>query len=156
MELAAAYERERGWEPADVSKGFAPAWATEALKARDPGVHLRHIDYVSRDDSHEHYRFIEVKSRSLSGPVDINDRQRQAFESLGSEAWLYVIFNCRAAWDAVVTDPYLIAVAEPRQLAWREAPSGGWQVGSETVLEAGERVFSRPPSTLYPPRAATV
>jgi len=67
-----------------------------------------------------------------------------------------VIFNCRAAWDTAVTDPYLIAVAEPRQLAWREAPGGGWQVGSETVLEAGERVFSRPPSTLYPPRAATV
>lgn len=146
MELAAAYERERGWEAADVSEGFGPAWATEAVTARDPRIHLRHMDYVSRDSTHEHYRFVEVKSRSTSGPVDINGRQRSAFESLGDEAWLYVVFNCRAAWDQAVTDPYLIAVAEPRRLPWYEAPGGGWQVTSETVVEAGERVFSRPPS----------
>jgi hypothetical protein len=153
MELADAYEREQGREPANVSQGFAPSWASEALKARDPHVFLRHLDYISRDSTQQQFRFIEVKSRSTSGPVDINDRQRKAFESLGEEAWLYVVFDCRAAWDSQISDPYLVEIAEPRGLPW-ESQLSGWRIQSETVLAIGARVFSKLPSRLYPPRVS--
>ncbi|MDR7444801.1 MAG: DUF3883 domain-containing protein, partial [Armatimonadota bacterium] len=93
MEEAMRYERERGWEPEDVS-------------AEDRG-----FDILSRHPESGHVRFIEVKGRAGVGPVALTPNEYKTAERLRADYWLYVVFDC-------ATRPRLIAVQDPVRLNW--------------------------------------
>ncbi len=93
MEEAMRYERERGWEPEDVS-------------AEDRG-----FDILSRHPETGSVRFIEVKGRAGVGPVALTPNEYKTAERLRGDYWLYVVFDC-------ATRPRLIPVQDPVRLDW--------------------------------------
>lgn len=53
------------------------------------------FDFLSLDDRPAGTRFIEVKGRGTSGPIqDLVDREYDTAARLGTAAWLYVVFGC--------------------------------------------------------------
>ncbi|MGC8785789.1 MAG: protein NO VEIN domain-containing protein, partial [Armatimonadota bacterium] len=72
MEEAMRYERQRGWEPEDVS-------------AEDRG-----FDILSRHPETGSVRFIEVKGRAGVGPVALTPNEYKTAERLRGDYWLYV------------------------------------------------------------------
>lgn len=93
MEEAMRFERERGWDPVDVS-------------AEDRG-----FDILSRHPESGEVRFIEVKGRSSAGPVALTRNEYKTAGRLGSDYWLYIIFFC-------ATQPRLVPVCDPARLPW--------------------------------------
>ncbi len=92
MEVAMRYERERGWQPEDVS-------------AQDRG-----FDILSRHPAGG-VRFIEVKGRAGVAPVVLTRNEYKTAERLRADYWLYVVFDC-------VTTPRLLPVRDPARLGW--------------------------------------
>jgi superfamily II DNA or RNA helicase len=93
IEEAMRYERERGWEPEDVS-------------AEDRG-----FDILSRHPETGSVRFIEVKGRAGVGLVALTPNEYKTAERLRGDYWLYVVFDC-------ATRPRLIPVQDPVRLNW--------------------------------------
>jgi hypothetical protein len=94
MEEAMRYERERGWQPEDVS-------------AEDRG-----FDILSRHPESGGVRFIEVKGRAGVGPVVLTPHEYKTAERLRADYWLYVVFDC-------ATQPRLMAIQDPIRLRWQ-------------------------------------
>jgi SNF2 family DNA or RNA helicase len=95
MEVAMAYERERGWNPEDVS-------------AENLGFDVR----SHRPDGE--VRRIEVKGRAGEGAVRLTPNEWMKAEQLGETFWLYIVVNCASEpqlW--VMQDP--TSKVEPEQ-----------------------------------------
>ena len=96
MRIAMAYERERGWEPHDVSRlhdrcgfdirSFGPA---------DPATGQRPV------------RRIEVKGRRRGQPVRMTANEWLKARQLADSYWLYVV------WDPTTPDHELVPIPDP-------------------------------------------
>jgi superfamily II DNA or RNA helicase len=115
MEEAMRYERERGWQPEDVS-------------AEDRG-----FDILSRHPESGSVRFIEVKGRAGIGPVVLTPHEYKTAERLRADYWLYVVFDC-------ATQPRLIPIQDPIRLGWEPIVRiEHYQIGAEAIQkEAGQ------------------
>jgi len=76
MDIAASYERSRGWSPVDVSQEG------------------EHYDIRSVGPDGEK-RFIEVKGRAQSGPIMLTGPEVDKLRQLGERAWLYIVTSCK-------------------------------------------------------------
>jgi hypothetical protein len=81
----------------------------------------------------------------MSGPVEVNEKQRAAFAALAPDSWLSVIWGCRSLWDRGVRgDPSLMAIRNPHCLEWQpvSASSSNVQVTAEELERHSGIVFS--------------
>jgi len=109
MKEAMRYERERGWNPEDVS-------------AEDRG-----FDILSRHPASGSVRFIEVKGRAGTGPVALSRNEYKTAERLREDYWLYVVFDCS-------TTPRLMTIPDPARLAWQPVVRiEHYQIGPEVI-----------------------
>lgn len=97
QEVAAAYERACGRAVLDVGHyrdgTVREAVATALVAAGHDPTPRCSCDLLSTSEG-EAPRFIEVKGRGLSGPIDVIDREYETAQRLGVQAWLYVVFGC--------------------------------------------------------------
>jgi hypothetical protein len=115
MEEALRYERERGWEPEDVS-------------AEDRG-----FDILSRHPKGGSVRFIEVKGRSGVGAVVLTPNEYKTAERLRNDYWLYVVFDC-------ATRPRLIPIQDPVRLGWEPIVRiERYQIGAEAIQQEASK-----------------
>jgi hypothetical protein len=115
MEVARQYEAQEGRHAEDVTRrpGAPPirAQVHETVRAAAPQLRRWSGDLFSADDSS--WRLVEVKGRSLRGPVQgLLDREYRTGLALGERYWLYVVFNCRT------DEPYLTIIQNPMCLPW--------------------------------------
>ena len=112
MDDVMRYERERGWEPYDVSdedRGF------DILSKHPPGGDVR---------------FIEVKGRAGVGEVALTRNEYETAQRLAKDYWLYVVFDC-------ATQPRLVRVPDPSRLGWQPIVKiEHYHVGPDEVFEA--------------------
>lgn len=87
MEVAMKHEREQGRSPKDVSK-------------ENPGFDIRS---TALDGT---VRYIEVKARATTGPVDLTPNEWLMAQRLGEEYWLYIVENASS-------DPVLYMIQNP-------------------------------------------
>src|SRR6266540_358432 len=85
------FERERGWEPQDVS------------------AENRGFDILSQHVTSGGVRFIEVKGRAARGEVALTRHEFATSCRLGRDYWLYVVFDCG-------TQPDILLVQDPAKL----------------------------------------
>ena len=77
MEVAIAYERERGWHPEDVS-------------AENLGFDVRSICY-GEDGTFDDIRYVEVKARARAGAIRLSSNEWKKARHFGEKFWLYVV-----------------------------------------------------------------
>ena len=124
MEVAAAYEEERGAEVRDVSK---PELARRAGLPDWPGFDLR-----SRREGREP-RDIEVKGRAGTEGVEMSGNEWARACNLRESYWLYVVFDC------ATPRPRLVRVRDPfAKLLVGERESRTFTIAAGAVMEAGE------------------
>jgi len=101
MKVAMDFERSNGWKPEDVGK-------------QNLGYDVRSTndDYVKR--------YIEVKGRSGEGGIMLSENEMFRLEQLGSSAWLYIVYNCKAK-------PELVRIQNPAKTLHYEKKSKGVQ-----------------------------
>jgi len=87
MQVAMEYEQSRGREPEDIHE-------------RNLGYDIR-----SKDDS-DHYRYIEVKAWSDTGPAMLTPNEWLMANRLQDEYWLYIVVNA-------IADPELYVIQNP-------------------------------------------
>lgn len=96
-EVAAAYERACGRAVLDVGhyhdRTVREAVATALIAAGHDPTPRWSFDLLSTNGD-ERPRFIEVKGRGTSGPIEVIDREYETAQRLGGDAWLYVLFGC--------------------------------------------------------------
>jgi hypothetical protein len=96
MALAMAHERERGWEPFDVSdRHDGCGFDLRSLGPADPATGQRPV------------RRIEVKGRQRGQPVRLTINEWLKARQLGESYWLYVV------WDPTGPAPELVPVSDP-------------------------------------------
>ncbi len=113
MQVAVAYEHQRGAHVVDISRGFAGE-LTEVLRTtrRQMPMHPS-ADLLSTLELDT--RVIEVKARGGYGPLTILERQLDTFVCAGDVSWLYVV------WNTTQPQPEeLWLVQDPSRLEWRE------------------------------------
>lgn len=93
MAEAMSYERNRGWEPEDVS------------------AENRGFDVLSRNPETGQAQFIEVKGRSTTALVALTFNEFRTAQRLGEDFWLYAVFDCASS-------PRLCPVQDPARLGW--------------------------------------
>lgn len=87
-------------------------WIVESVEAENKG-----FDLISRKPdprvpgSFIDVRFIEVKGRALVGDVALTSNEFKTSQRLGTDYWLYVVFNCAST-------PSLIRIPNPGRLDW--------------------------------------
>jgi len=120
MAAAMRYELSRGWVATDVSSGAHSDEARAAVRALAP--ELRQISFAifSVEPKTKHVRFIEVKGRSTSGPVEINEKERLTALGLRADYWLYVVFDCRS-------EPRVLSIQNPMRLHWEPYPGNQYR-----------------------------
>jgi hypothetical protein len=115
MDAAMAHERQRGWEPVDVS------------------AENRGFDILSRNPRSGQVRFIEVKGRAVTATVALTSNEYRTARRLGSDYWLYAVFECG-------TTPTLYAVEDPARLGWEPIIRvEHFLIGPDAVLQAAVR-----------------
>lgn len=112
MQAAMQHERDRGWEPQDVS------------------AESRGFDVLSRDPQTSAVRFIEVKGRAARGVVALTANEYRTAQRLGGDYWLYVAFDCAST-------PRLLTVRDPARLGWEAVVKvEHYLVGPEAIEQA--------------------
>lgn len=112
MEVALRYERERGWQPEDVSQ------------------ENRGFDILSRYLESGQVRFIEVKGRATRSTIALTPNEYKTASRLRKDYWLYVVFDC-------ATKPRLITVQDPCRLRWLPIMQvERYQIEPEEISEA--------------------
>jgi hypothetical protein len=88
MNIAMQYERDRGWNPFDVSQDG------------------EHYDVRSESTAGEK-RFIEVKGRAHTGAIILTGPEVDKLKQLGDRAWLYIVTFCKEEHPRlhIVQDP---------------------------------------------------
>ena len=102
METVMTWEREQHWLPTDVS-------------ASNLGY-----DIKSEQPGNPQKRYIEVKGRSVDGPVVLTENEMNRLGQLGNAAWLYIVTHCK-------TSPRLFRVQNPAHTLQFDAQSRGIQ-----------------------------
>ena len=124
MEVAAAYEEERGAQVQDVCK---PAMARRAGLPDWPG-----FDLLSRREGMEP-RAIEVKGRADTGGVELRENEWAKACNLRERYWLYVVFDC------ATPRPRLVRVRDPfAKLLMKERESLTFTITVGAVMQAAE------------------
>ena len=124
MEVAAAYEEERGAQVQDVCK---PAMARRAGLPDWPG-----FDLLSRREGMEP-RAIEVKGRADTGGVELRENEWAKACNLRERYWLYVVFDC------ATPRPRLVRVRDPfAKLLMKERESLTFTITAGAVMQAAE------------------
>ncbi|MFH1926952.1 MAG: helicase-related protein [Chloroflexota bacterium] len=77
MQVAMARERDRGWQPEDVS-------------AENLGFDVRSICY-DEDGTFTDVRYIEVKARARSGAIRLSSNEWKKARHFGEKFWLYIV-----------------------------------------------------------------
>jgi hypothetical protein len=74
-------------------------------------------------------RFIEVKGRAHRGPISLSANEYSAAKRLGTNYWLYVVFNCASS-------PEILAIQDPARLNWKPLSKiEQYQVGASELLK---------------------
>ena len=124
MEVAAAWEEDRGARVQDVSK---PAMARRAGLPDWPG-----FDLLSRREGTES-RAIEVKGRAGTGGVELEENEWARACNLRERYWLYVVYDC------ATPRPRLARVRDPfAKLLVKERESRTFIITAGAVMEASE------------------
>ena len=128
MEVAAAYEEERGAQVQDVCK---PAMARRAGLPDWPG-----FDLLSRREGMEP-RAIEVKGRADTSGVELRENEWAKACNLRERYWLYVVFDC------ATPRPRLVRVQDPlSKLLVKGRESRSFLVTAKAAMEAAEEVIN--------------
>jgi len=94
------YERQRGWEPEDVSK-----------KQDGSGFDIRSVGPVDEVTGIATVRRIEVKGRAQNEQeVSLTVNEWRKAQQLGDSYWLYVVWGCRS------DNPQLLTIQNPAQV----------------------------------------
>lgn len=105
MQYVMDYERQRGWEPEDVSK-----------KHDGSGFDIRSVGQVDEETEIAPVRRIEVKGRSQSNQeVSLTVNEWRKAQQLGESYWLYVVWGCKT------DNPQLLMIQNPAQVLARDA-----------------------------------
>jgi len=119
MDVTMAYERQRGWEPEDVS--------------------IENLGFDVRSRHGEAVRRIEVKGRAGVGPVRLSPNEWTQAQQLGETFWLYIVVNC-------ATEPRLYVIENP---AAKLAPREEIRVTSYFVNRGAWRSVAEPRDVIY-------
>lgn len=118
VEAVIAYEQERGWQVQSVEKenrGFD--LISRKLHPEDPSITIAH-------------RFIEVKGRAGVGEVALTANEYRTAQRLGSDYWLYVVYNC-------ANQPEIHPIQDPAQLGWQPIVKiEHYQISADAILGA--------------------
>jgi superfamily II DNA or RNA helicase len=119
MEAAMAFERSQGWEPEDVHE------------------QNRGYDILSRHPQTGAERAIEVKGCGGVDAVMLTRHEHETARKLGSDYWLYVVYNCDTA-------PEIHRHPDPARLAWEPVRViERWRLGPEALRGGGGEGVSR-------------
>jgi len=115
MEYVMAYERERGWQPEDISKNHDGSG----------------FDIRSTDPETSKIRRIEVKARAGEGEfVELTPNEWLQAHRHRESYWLYVVWNC-------AKEPHLIPIQNPAQVlanvVQEQVVIGGYRVPGEAI-----------------------
>ena len=135
MATVLAYEGVRGCETLDVSHGYRRDHLERVrtlVHARVPDFRGWSFDIVSIHRHTTDVRFIEVKGRGTSGPIDVIEKEFKTGRALGRAYWLYVVFDCN-------TGHYLTVIQDPLRLEWTQTPFG-YQLAVDAVRAAGTAI----------------
>jgi len=102
MQYVMEYERQRGWQPEDVSKNHDGS-----------GFDIRSVGLVDSETGIAPVRRIEVKGRaSKHQEVSLTVNEWRKAQQLGDSYWLYVVWGCKTP------NPELLTIQNPaRNLA---------------------------------------
>ncbi|MGL5872517.1 MAG: helicase-related protein [Xenococcaceae cyanobacterium] len=97
MQWVMEYERQRGWQPEDVSQ-----------KRDGSGFDIRSVEVTNLDTEIPEVRRIEVKGRAqLNQDVSLTVNEWRKAQQLGDSYWLYVVWGCKTA------NPRLLTIQNP-------------------------------------------
>ena len=114
MQVAMQHERDRGWQPQDVS------------------AESRGFDVLSKDPATQAVRFIEVKGRAGTGVVALTANEYRTAQRLAADYWLYVVFDCAST-------PRLQRVSDPARLGWEAVVKvEHYRVGPDAIERAAD------------------
>ncbi len=124
MQVVMDYERQRGWEPFDISDQRGPGFDIRSLGPADPAT------------GHRRVRRIEVKGRVGGQPVRLTVNEWLNARQLGGTYWLYVV------WDPVEPGAEPVCVPDPAHTLEHAAREvrvlSGYEVPAEAVDQAAE------------------
>ena len=121
MRVVMDYERQRGWEPFDISDQRGPGFDIRSLGPADPA------------SGHRRVRRIEVKGRARGQPVRLTVNEWLKARQLGETYWLYVV------WDPVEPGAEPVCVPDPAHTLEHTAREVRVLSGYEVPAEAVER-----------------
>ena len=100
MQCVMDYERQRGWEPEDISNN------------RDgSGFDIRSVGPVDSETKMASVRRIEVKGRAQSNQeISLTANEWRKAQQLGDSYWLYVVWGCKT------NDPKLLKIQNPAKV----------------------------------------
>lgn len=94
MQWVLDYERQRGWEPQDISKDHDGS-----------GFDIRSVGQADLETGKSPVRRIEVKGRAqLHQKVSLTVNEWRKAQQLGEFYWLYVVWGCKTS------DPQLLMI----------------------------------------------
>jgi len=105
MQFVMGYERDRGWQPQDISKdGDGSGFDIRSIGAADPETGKSPV------------RRIEVKGRAqFNQPVSLTVNEWRKAQQLGDSYWLYVVWGCKTL------TPQLLTIQNPARVLAGEA-----------------------------------
>jgi len=117
------YESSRGWQ-------------VQTVEAQTHGFDLISLNARTEDRrsnakglSDNQRRFIEVKGRAHRGPISLSANEYSVAKRLGTNYWLYVVFNCASS-------PEILAIQDPARLNWKPLSKiEQYQVGASELLK---------------------
>jgi superfamily II DNA or RNA helicase len=100
MQFVMGYERDRGWQPEDISKN-----------GDGSGFDIRSVGPADLETGKSLVRRIEVKGRAqLNQPVSLTVNEWRKAQQLGDSYWLYVVWGCNTP------NPQLLTIQNPARV----------------------------------------
>lgn len=100
MQFVMNYERDRGWQPEDMSKN-----------GDGSGFDIRSVGSVDPETGKSLVRRIEVKGRAqFNQPVSLTVNEWRKAQQLGDSYWLYVVWGCNTP------NPQLLTIQNPARV----------------------------------------
>jgi Domain of unknown function (DUF3883) len=100
MEWVLNHERQRGWEPEDVSQ-----------KHDGSGFDIRSVGPINPETGIAPVRRIEVKGRAQGNQeVSLTSNEWRKAQQLGDSYWLYVVWGCKTP------EPELLKIQNPAKV----------------------------------------
>lgn len=127
------HERQRGWEPEDVSKNYDGS-----------GFDIRSVGPIHPQTEISPVRRIEVKGRAQGNQeVSLTSNEWRKAQQLGDSYWLYVVWGCKTSEPQLlkIQNPAKVLVGdakEIRQVTRYLVPAEALQRNALTRVEVGE------------------